>query len=138
TLDRFAAAGKLLDRVVNAVHVIANNLKDPERFPGIDEIIPEISAMGSGLRSDIFTNRSFFERVKALHEQHQRGELDLDAATAEHLERLYQDFRRTGIDLPPGKQELLRTIDKRIAELINEYDTNVSAATRAAALYVTD
>ncbi len=138
TLDRFAAAGKLLDRVVNAVHVIASNLKDPERFPGIDEIIPKISAMGSGLRSDIFTNKSFFERVKTLHEQHQRGELDLDAATAEHLERLYQDFRRTGIDLPPGKQELLKAIDKRIAELINEYDSNVSAATRAAALYVTD
>ncbi|WP_280233430.1 M3 family metallopeptidase [Nocardia cyriacigeorgica] len=136
TLDRFAAAGNLFNRVVLTSNVISGNLKDEERFPGIKMIIPELTAMASAIRNEIFTNKAFFERVRKLYEQ--RDELGLDPATGEHLERLYRDFHRTGIDLPADDQAALEEIDDKIASLISTYESNITAATRDAAIHVTD
>src|SRR5699024_9928441 len=98
------------------------------------ELTPELSAhhdaiaMHGGLQA----------RVAALDARIAAGEVEATDADRRAVETLLRDFRRAGVDLPDEKQETLRALNSRIAELEAAFGRVVLASGNEGAVLVTE
>ncbi|MBD0403298.1 M3 family metallopeptidase [Flammeovirga sp. EKP202] len=110
------------------------NLNSAETNDEIQKIAQEVSPKLSSLSNDILLNEKLFERVKAVYEQ--KETLDLDVEDARLLEKTYKDFSLNGAELNAENKEKLREVDLKLSKLSLTFGEHVLAATNAYELVI--
>lgn len=101
---------------------------DEQKQAIAEEISPELTEMGMY----ISLNRTLFEKVKHVYENH--GDLDVPAMRL--LEDSYLSFVRSGAALEGEDRETYRRLEEELSLLGLKYGNNVLAATNAYTLHV--
>ncbi len=122
------------DVLLNSVSSIFDNLTSANTNAAIQKISEEIKPRLSGHEDAITLNPRLFSRIKTVYEQKERW--NLDPARSYLLERLYRSFVLDGALLPAEKQEELRNINRELASLAVQFDTNLLAETNAFKLVI--
>ena len=134
TIVAMERAGELLGRVTGVFFVLNNCDTNDEMQQIANNITPKLTELGN----DVSLNPELFNRVKAVYEQYERGELQLDQEDKTLLEETYKGFVRSGALLDGEKQELYRQYTTELAQLTLKFGQNALAATNAFALNITD
>ena len=134
TIVAMERAGKLLNRV-SGVFFVLNNCDTNDQMQEIaNNITPKLTELGN----DVSLNPELFKRVKAVYDQYERGELQLDQEDKMLLEETYKGFVRSGALLEGEQQELYRQYTTELAQLTLKFGQNALAATNAFTLNITD
>ena len=134
TIVAMERAGELLSRVTGVFFVLNNCDTNEEMQQIANNITPKLTELGN----DISLNPELFKRVKAVYEQYERGELQLDQEDKTLLEDTYKGFVRSGALLEGEQQELYRQYTTELAQLTLKFGQNALAATNAFTLNITD
>jgi len=132
TLEALERSGKQLNRVTEAFF----NITSAETNDYLEKVQEEVSPILAEYGNDITLNEGLFKRVKAVHEQADRGVLSKEAARL--LDKTYKSFTRNGALLNDADKETLRNIDKELAALKVKFSQNVLQETNAYVLSITD
>lgn len=122
------------DELLARVSGVFDNLTSANTSVALQKISEEIKPRLSSHEDAITLNPRLFARIKAVYERKDR--LDLDPAQSFLLERLYQSFVLDGALLPADRQEQLRNINRELASLAVQFDSNLLAETNAFRLVI--
>lgn len=103
----------------------------------LDAIAEEIAPKLAAHNDQIYLDRGLYERLRALSDRIESGELEADEEDRWHLEDLTKDFERAGVALEGDAQTRLKEINGRLAELGTQFQRMNREARNAAALSVT-
>ena len=134
TIVAMERAGELLSRVTGVFFVLNNCDTNDQMQEIANNVTPKLTELGN----DVSLNPELFKRVKAVYEQYERGELELDQEDKMLLEETYKGFARSGALLEGEQQELYRQYTTELAQLTLKFGQNALAATNAFALNITD
>ena len=132
TIVAMDKAGELLRKVMP----VFSGLTSVNNNPELQKIARQISPIMSRHRDDINLNPELFKRVKAVYNQKDR--LNLNVEQMKLLDNTYRRFVRGGADLPEDKQEQLRKINSELADLQLAFSQNVLAETASYRLAESD
>ena len=116
-------SGDLLNNVGNVFFNLNSANTNDEMQALAREITPKLSAH----RDNIMLNKDLFKRVKAVYEK--RNDLKLDAEQLRVVEKYYQDFERSGANLPEDKQAELRKLNDELSMAELKFGENALAET---------
>ncbi|WP_042368435.1 M3 family metallopeptidase [Streptacidiphilus neutrinimicus] len=128
TLVALERTGQLLRRV----SLVFFNKVSSDSTPALRELDTEITPRLAAHTDAIQLDPALFARIDAVHAR--RAELDLDQADLRLLDRWHSRFVRGGARLDDAGQARLRELNAELASLGTTFETNLFAATRAAAL----
>jgi peptidyl-dipeptidase Dcp len=128
-LDR---SGQLL-RSVTMVFNGVNNANTSEELQAIDR---EITPMLAQHHDDIYLNAGLFAKVKTVYDQ--KDVLMLNDEQSRLLQETYKHFVRSGADLPPDQQAMLRELNRDISVLQVAFGQHLLAETNSYQLWVAD
>ncbi|NEW55600.1 MFS transporter, partial [Nocardia cyriacigeorgica] len=128
TLHRFAESGSEYRRLAEQ-QILKRDKED--RNSVAEQVDNLITGMKARHDREVLTNKKLFERVEKLY--FQRDELELEPGTKDYLQRLYQDFRHAGVNLPFDGRSALAAVDAKLADLVDEYQNNLVQAIADAA-----
>ena len=123
TILAFDLSGDLLNNVGNVFFNLNSANTNDEMQALAREITPKLSAH----RDNIMLNKDLFKRVKAVYEK--RNDLNLDAEQIRVVEKYYQDFERSGANLPEDKQAELRKLNDELSMAELKFGENALAET---------
>ncbi|HLT33389.1 MAG TPA: M3 family metallopeptidase [Aquaticitalea sp.] len=123
TIEALEFSGQQLDRISS----IFFNLNSAETNDVLQNIAQEVSPLLSEFSNDITLNENLFNRVKAVYDQKESLNLNVEQNTL--LEKKYKSFSRNGANLPEDKKQKLRAIDKELSQLKLKFGENVLAET---------
>ncbi|MEQ8810575.1 MAG: hypothetical protein RIE59_16010 [Imperialibacter sp.] len=132
TIVALEASGSKVDLISN----IFFNLNSAETSDEMQALAKDISPLLSEFSNDVMLNEALFKKVKLVYETTDKAKLDEESLTL--LEKTYKGFVRNGANLSADKKEKLRTIDKEISVLGQQYGENVLKETNAFSMEVTD
>ena len=132
TIEAMDYSGAILDRISS----IFFNLNSAETSDEMQKIAQEVSPLLSEFGNDITLNADLFARVKAVYEQKDSLNLNIEQTTL--LDKKYKSFSRNGANLDEDKKAELREIDKELSKLSLQFGENVLAETNAFQLHITD
>jgi peptidyl-dipeptidase Dcp len=112
-------AGALLSKVAGVFFNVLSSDSDAERQAIAQEISPKLSKSSD----DIYLNEKLFARVKAVYEQ--KDQLNLDVESASLLDKTYKTFTRHGANLNKDDQATLRKFNEELSILGVQYEQNV-------------
>jgi peptidyl-dipeptidase Dcp len=116
-------SGDLLTNVGNVFFNLNSANTDDKMQALAREITPKLSAH----RDNYMLNKDLFKRVKAVYEK--RNDLNLDAEQIRVVEKYYQDFERSGANLPEDKQAELRKLNDELSMAELKFGENALAET---------
>jgi len=87
------------------------------------EIYPEVTAH----EDNVMLNKALFGRVKAVYDQRENSGLDQEQIRV--TEKFYQDFVRSGANLPDSDQTRLRELNQELSTLELQFGENLLAET---------
>ncbi|MFC1414447.1 M3 family metallopeptidase [Streptacidiphilus sp. N1-12] len=128
TIEALERSGAVLARV----SLVFFNQSASDTTPGVQQIEAGISPRLAAHRDAIHLDPALFARVDALYAQ--REELRLDAESDYLLARYHARFVRAGARLGEAEQARMRELNGELATLETQFEQNVFADTRAAAL----
>ena len=134
TIVAMERAGELLNRVTGVFFVLNNCDTNDQMQEIANNVTPKLTELGN----DVSLNPELFKRVKAVYEQYERGELELDQEDKMLMEETYKGFARSGALLEGEQQELYRQYTTELAQLTLKFGQNALAATNAFTLNITD
>jgi peptidyl-dipeptidase Dcp len=123
TILAFDQSGLLLNQVSNVFFNINSANTDDKMQELARQITPKLSAH----RDNIALNKELFARIKSVYDR--RNELKLNADQLRTVEKYYQDFARSGANLPEDKQAELRKLNDELSMLELKYGENNLAET---------
>lgn len=130
TMVAMEKSGELLSRVATVFFGLSSANTNDEMDAIRAEIAPKLSA-----HSDkISLNPKLFARVKALHDN--LDKLDLDAESKRLVSESYTNFVRSGALLDEKQKERLQEINGELATLTTQFSQNVLKEVNAAAVVV--
>ncbi len=132
TIEALDFSGENLDRLSS----IFFNLNSAETCDEMQKIAQEVSPLLTEFSNDIALNENLFKRVKTVYDQKESLTLSPEQATL--LDKKFKSFSRNGALLPDEKKEILRGIDKLLAQLKLTYGENVLAETNNYKLHLTN
>ena len=132
TIVAMEQAGELLGRVSGLFFVLNNCCTNAEMQQIALNVTPKLTA----LSNDVSLNPELFARVKAVYEE--RESLNLDVEDRQLLEETYKGFARSGALLEGEDQELYRQYTTELSNLTLQFGQNALAATNAFSLNITD
>ena len=132
TIVAMEQAGELLGRVSGLFFVLNNCCTNAEMQQIALNVTPKLTA----LSNDVSLNPELFARVKAVYEE--RESLNLDVEDRQLLEETYKGFARSGALLEGEAQELYRQYTTELSNLTLQFGQNALAATNAFSLNITD
>ena len=128
TFDNTIAPLELSGGILAKVQGVLYNVSETDRSDALDavqdEAIPLLSAHGD----NISFNKALYHRVAEVYNADQSG---LTREQQMVLKKWYDGFIRDGIGLPEDKQEELRVINTRTAELTQKIGNNILAKSNA-------
>lgn len=132
TLEALDLSGQELNRVSS----IFFNLNSAETTDAIQKIAQDVSPLLSEFSNDIALNEKLFQRVKAVYNL--KDTLDLTEEQKTLLVTNYKSFSRNGANLPEGKKEKLRIIDKELSQLKLKFGEHILAETNNFEMLITN
>ncbi len=131
TIEALTYADELLSRLTSLFF----NLNSAETNDEIQKIAQEISPLLAEFSNDIALNLDLFKKIEAVYKQREQLQLNPEQYTL--LEKHYKSFSRNGANLPEGKKEKLRDIDKELSTLKLKFGENVLAETNTFEMLLT-
>lgn len=132
TIQAFDQSGLLLNKA-NLTFSNLNSANTNDEMQALArEITPKITAHGD----NISLNKDLFARIKAVYDK--RTEMNLDAEQIRATEKYYQDFVRSGANLPEASQTELRKMNDELSMLCLKFGENILAETNKNFLLVVD
>ncbi len=116
-------------------HVLFN-LNSAETNDEIQAAARDASPLLSEHSNEVFQNEKLFERVKAVYDQKDSLELDLEQKML--LEKSYKAFVRNGANLDGKKKERFREISKELSQLGLKFGENLLAETNDYEMVIED
>lgn len=132
TVVALERTGELLGKAASVLF----NLNAAETSPEMQAIVRDASPLLTEYGNDITLNDKLFARIKAVYDQ--RDSLNLDVESAMLLEKTYKRFSRNGANLNNADKDKLRAIDKELSQLSLQFGENVLAETNDYVMLVAD
>lgn len=105
----------------------ASNVLSYYQYVSADADIRQASEQSSDLMSAFDIERSrrpdVYKQIKAVHEAKE----DLSDIDKRFLDKVLQEFRRNGLDLPQADQEKLTQLEKELSNVCIKYNANLGA-----------
>jgi peptidyl-dipeptidase Dcp len=109
TIVPFDQSGELL-RTIGAVF---GGIRGANTNDTLQEISKVVTPLLTVHYNEINMNQGLFARIKEVYEK--RESLNLDIEQMRVVEKLYQDFQRSGADLPEEKRNEMKSLNERMA-----------------------
>jgi peptidyl-dipeptidase Dcp len=123
TIKAFDESGLLLYRA-NSVFSNLNSANTDDQMQALArDITPKITTHSD----NIMLNKELFVRIKTVYDK--RNELNLDPEQLRVTEKYYQDFVRSGANLPDDQQAELRKLNDELSMLCLKFGENILAET---------
>ena len=132
TIEALERSGKTLTRVSSVFFAVEGAHSNETLREIARTVAPELAAHSD----NISLNRRLYDRVKAVYDQ--RDALDLDLEQQRLLEETHKNFVRRGINLDDEAQVRLREINSELAELSQTFGQNLLKETNDFKIHVTD
>jgi peptidyl-dipeptidase Dcp len=132
TLVAMQKTGQLLRRATASFGAVSQANTNPVLQKVQEEESPKLAAHSDA----IFLNAKYFARVAALYKQ--RESLGLDPESLRLLELTYQQFVRSGANLPDADKTELKRLNQEITTLSTAFSTKLLAATKDGAYATAD
>lgn len=124
TVAAFEFSGQLLAKVSGVLF----NLAETDADSTLNKVEDEVNKLMTAHSDDIFMNKKFFERVKAVYEADQSR---LDREQQMVLKKLYQRFTRNGVDLADEAQQKMKEINQALSDAQHKFGDNLLAQSNA-------
>lgn len=121
-------SGKLLKRSLEVFQNLSSSDTDSE----MDKISQETAPLLAAHEDFIYMNQKLFLRFKALADR----KLGLPVSDAKLLKDHYQNFVRSGAQLPEEQRKQLKAINQKLAGLSESFSSNVLAETNSFKLFI--
>jgi peptidyl-dipeptidase Dcp len=132
TLVAMEKTGALFQRATAAFDGVTGANTNPTLQKAEEALAPELAAHSDA----IYLDSRLFARVEAIYNQ--RESLKLDPESARLLEIVYKRFIHAGANLSDADKEKLKKLNEEESTLSNSFKNKLLAATRDAALVITD
>lgn len=129
TILAYEKSGVLLDKVTS----VFNALVEADKTPELEKIEKESVPMLTDFSNEISFNQEFFTRIKYVYD-HEFGKLQ--GEDKKLLEETYKGFVRSGALLPADKKKRMEQINKRLADLEQQFGNSLTNATNEATVWV--
>ena len=129
TIVAFEESGKMLDHVSSVFYCLTS----ADKTPIIAQTEKEMTPVLTDWQSKITFNTKLFNRIKYVYD-HERSKLK--GENLKLLDETYKQFVRSGALLSPEKKARMEQINKRIAELQQQWGTTLTDATNHAVVWV--
>ena len=117
TIGAYELSGKTLDKVEG----VLLNLVESDAAPEILKVLDEATPLTTEHEDNIFMNKAFFERVKAVW----ADSASLSREQYMVAKKLYNKFVRNGVALSDADQARMRDINKKLAALSQRFGNNL-------------
>ena len=124
TIEAYELSGSLLAKVTGVLFNIAETDADST----LNKVEEEANQLLTAHSDEIFMNKDFFSRVKAVYEADQSH---LSREQQMVLKKLYQIFTRNGVDLEGEAQEELKQINQQLSQAQHKFGDNLLAQSNA-------
>lgn len=124
TIAAYDLSGQLLAKVSGVLF----NLAETDADTTLNRVEDEANKLLTAHSDEVFMNKKFFERVKAVYEADQSG---LNREQQMVLKRLYQRFTRNGVDLDEAAQQELKEINQKLSDAQHKFGDNLLAQSNA-------
>ena len=128
TFDNTIAPLELSGGTLSKVQGVLYNVSETDRSDALDAVLDEAIPLLSAHGDNISFNKALYHRVSEVYNADQSG---LTREQQMVLKKWYDGFIRDGIGLPEDKQEELRVINTRTAELTQKIGNNILAESNA-------
>ena len=128
TFDNTIAPLELSGGTLSKVQGVLYNVSETDRSDALDAVLDEAIPLLSAHGDNISFNKALYHRVAEVYNADQSG---LTREQQMVLKKWYDGFIRDGIGLPEDKQEELRVINTRTAELTQKIGNNILAESNA-------
>ncbi|MBP5517328.1 MAG: M3 family metallopeptidase [Bacteroidales bacterium] len=128
TFENTIAAYDLSGQLLTKVGGVLFNLAETDADSTLNKVEDEANQLLTAHSDEIFMNKKFFERVKAVYEADQSR---LNREQQMVLKRLYQRFTRNGVDLDEAAQEELKNINLQLSEAQHKFGDHLLAENNA-------
>ena len=129
TIVAFEESGKMLDHVSSVFYCLTS----ADKTPIIAQTEKEMTPVLTDWQNKITFNTKLFNRIKYVYD-HERSKLK--GENLKLLDETYKQFVRSGALLSPEKKARMEQINKRIAELQQQWGTTLTDATNHAVVWV--
>ncbi|MBF1529065.1 MAG: M3 family metallopeptidase [Prevotella salivae] len=129
TIVAFEESGKMLDHVSSVFYCLTS----ADKTPIIAQTEKEMTPILTDWENKITFNTKLFNRIKYVYD-HERSKLK--GENLKLLDETYKQFVRSGALLSPEKKARMEQINKRIAELQQQWGTTLTDATNHAVVWV--
>ncbi len=120
TIEAAALSGQLLERVT----AVLFNLAETEGDSTFNAIREEAAKLVTAFSDEVYMNKKFFERVKAVYDAPQ---IHLNREQQMVLKKYYENFTRNGVNLTEEAQAKLKDINLQITEAQQKFGNNLLA-----------
>ena len=124
TFENTIAAYDLSGQLLTKVGGVLFNLAETDADSTLNKVEDEANQLLTPHSDEIFMNKKFFDRVKAVYEEDQSR---LNREQQMVLKRLYQRFTRNGVDLDEAAQEELKNINLQLSEAQHKFGDHLLA-----------
>ncbi|MBQ2483492.1 MAG: M3 family metallopeptidase [Bacteroidales bacterium] len=124
TIEAYELSGSLLEKVTGVLFNIAETDADST----LNKVEEEANQLLTAHSDEIFMNKDFFTKVKAVYEADQSH---LSREQQMVLKKLYQSFTRNGVDLEGEAQEELKQINQQLSQAQHKFGDNLLAQSNA-------
>ena len=124
TIEAYELSGSLLAKVTGVLFNIAETDADST----LNKVEEEANQLLTAHSDEIFMNKDFFSKVKAVYEADQSH---LSREQQMVLKKLYQSFTRNGVDLEGEAQEELKQINQQLSQAQHKFGDNLLAQSNA-------
>ena len=124
TIEAYELSGSLLAKVTGVLF----NLAETDADSTLNKVEEEANQLLTAHSDEIFMNKDFFTKVKAVYEADQSH---LSREQQMVLKKLYQSFTRNGVDLEGEAQEELKQINQQLSQAQHKFGDNLLAQSNA-------
>lgn len=122
------------DNMLTRVTEVFFNLLSAETNDAMDELAQKMSPILTEHANNIMLNEKLFARVKQVYENH--GPLDAEEQML--LDKMYEGFIRSGVNLNAEDKEKFRAISKELSQLTLQFSQNQLKETNNFMLHLTN
>ncbi len=123
TIAAYELSGELLSKTVGVFY----NISESDATPSIQALVDELTPVLTAAEDEVFMNKAFFERVKAVYENSSELTREQQMVT----KKLYENFVRNGIALDEAGQARFKEINSALASLSQKFANNLLAENNA-------
>ncbi len=127
TFDNTIAAYELSGETLAKVCGVLYNLSESDATAQMQQVMEQVTPMLAEHNDNIFMNKAFFEKVKAVFAASESLTREQQMVT----KKIYNKFVFNGIGLNEADQAKLRDINKRLAVLSQQFGNNLLAENNA-------